>query len=170
MKTKIKLLAVLIFGLASTSINAQIEKFQAAYLINFTRLIEWPVEKTERNFIIGVLNNDPIVKELEIIIPNRTVFGKKIEVKVFNNPESITSSHILFIPASQTSKMEALIQKVKDHHTLIVTNASEGVLHGSGINFLIKENKLQFEIKKSNITKYNLKISSTLENLAITKY
>ncbi|MBN2612503.1 MAG: YfiR family protein [Bacteroidales bacterium] len=170
MKAKIIVLTALISIMFVNNINAQIEKFQAAYIVNFTRFIEWPADYIPGNFIIGVLNNDPIVKELESIAPNKTVFGKKIEVKVFNSPEAIKPIHIIFIPAHQSAKIDAVTTKLNGQSTLIVSHGSNGINEGSGINFLFVDNKLQFEIKKSNITKYNLKVSSDLENLARKKY
>ena len=170
MKARIILFAFLISALFISAANAQLEKFEAAYLVNFTRFIEWPAENSSGNFIIGVLSNDPIVKELQGLAPTKTVFGRKIEVKVFNNPESITSAHILFVPSGQSGKIESVASNINSRGTLLVSYASNGTAKGSGINFILEDNKLQFEIRKSNITKYNLKVSSGLETLAKKVY
>jgi hypothetical protein len=39
---------------------------------------------------------------------------------------------------------------------------------GSGINFVVKNNRQKFELNKNNVEKYKLKISSNLEALAFS--
>ena len=38
---------------------------------------------------------------------------------------------------------------------------------GSAINFVIVGSRQKFELNKSNVEKHNLKVASTLENLAV---
>jgi hypothetical protein len=60
-----------------------------------------------------------------------------------------------------------VLKKMKGKSTLIVTEKLGLAKQGSAINFIIENNKQRFELNKSNIEKYNLKVSSTLEALAI---
>lgn len=163
-------LSAFILSFFISSAFSQVEKFQAAYLFNFTRFIEWPADYLSESFIIGVLGNDPIIKELQGAAVNKTIYGRKIEIKVFNNVESIIPTHIIFVPKEQSDKLNSVIGKVGGNKTLLVTYSSNGIESGSGINFILFESKLQFEIKKANIQKYSLKVNSELENLAKKKY
>jgi hypothetical protein len=149
---------------------SQVEKFQAAYLFNFTRFIEWPSEFLSESFVIGVLGNDPVIKELQNAASTKTVYGKKIDILVFNSVENIMPAHIVFVPNNQSEKLGSVAGKIGGQNTLLVSYDTKGIDNGSGINFILLDNKLQFEIKKSNITKYNLKVNSELENLAKKKY
>lgn len=65
MKTKNKISIFLIIFLSINSAFSQVEKIQAAYLINFARYFEWPANYLPENFVIGVLGNNFIVSELQ---------------------------------------------------------------------------------------------------------
>lgn len=170
MKTKFITFTFLIVCLGLNSVFSQVEKFQAAYLFNFTRFIEWPSGFLPDNFIIGVLGNDPVVKELQSTASTKTIYGKKIDVKVFSNVESITPTHILFVPKASSDNVNSAAAKLGSQNTLLVSYSSKGIIDGSGINFILVDNKLQFEIKKANIIQNSLKVNSELENLAKKKY
>ena len=150
--------------------NAQMQKFQAAYTHNICKHMEWTGEYRKGNFIIGVLGNDPIVKELKKIAATKKYINQKIEVKIFKNTSVITKCHVLFIPARQTSKIKAALAKIGKNKTLIITSKKGAIKLGSGINFVLIKSKLKFEIKKSNITKKGIKVSSTIEKLAVKVY
>lgn len=76
----------------------------------------------------------------------------------------------MFIPKAKSENMFSITKKLAGQNTLLVSYASAGIEGGSGINFIIVDDKLQFEVKKSNIIKNNLKMNSELEKLAYKKY
>ena len=170
MKVKILTFSIVFTVLTIIQLNAQVEKFQAAYIFNFTRFVEWPADYLTGNFIIGVLGNDPVVKEIQDLASTKTIYGRKIDVKVFSNPSSISSCHILFVPENQSSKISDAKSKIQSQSVLLISYSSGGISSGSGINFVLSGSKLQFEIKKSNIIDQGLKVNTDLENLAMKKY
>lgn len=165
-KILITLLALALF----INSEAQIHKFQAAYLYNICKYMEWPVNYKSGNFVIGVLTNDPIVKELKKIATSKKYLNQKIVVKTFTSTASISKCHVLYIPTKQSGSINAAKSKINNFSTLLVTNKKGAVAQGAGINFLLLRNKLRFEMKKSNITKKKIKVSSAIERLAYKKY
>jgi hypothetical protein len=55
---------------------------------------------------------------------------------------------------------------VGDKGTLVVTEKGGLLEKGAAINLVIKNKKIAFEVKKSNISKYNLSYSTDLTSLA----
>ena len=165
---KILLFLVVFFYL--NIVNAQMHKFQAAYIYNISKHMEWPIEYKKGNFVIAVFSKDPIINELKKIAASKKYLNRKIEVKVFKSTAEITKCHILFVPTKQTSLMKSILSKTNKYKTLLITNKKGAIKLGSGINFLLIGGKLKFEIKKSNITKKKIKVSSTIEKLAVKKY
>ena len=60
-----------------------------------------------------------------------------------------------------------VIAKVKGKSTLVVTDKSGMAKQGASINFVSIDNKQKFELNKSNLAKMDLKVSSSLVQLAI---
>jgi len=172
MKRKVIILSqifvlLLFFGVSA---SAQIAKFQAAYIFNFSRYIEWPKEFQNGNFVIGVVGiNEEVTTELKKIESTQKVFGRTVEVKVFASVEAIIPCPILYIPESQSDKIEAINAKAANG-VLIISNKSGAIKKGAAINFILVDNKLKFEIKKVTILSKGLKVSPELEKLAYKQY
>ncbi|MBI4945879.1 MAG: YfiR family protein [Bacteroidetes bacterium] len=161
--------------------NISNSKIKAIFLYNFTKYINWPDKYKEGNFVIGILGTSPFYNDLNTLIHGRAdnekeikkdskkkVGNQEFEIKNFLNIESITGTcHILFIPADHSADLPEVLKKMKGKSTLIVTEKAGLARQGAAINFVIENNKQRFELNKINIEKYNLKVSSTLEALAI---
>lgn len=142
-------------------------KIKATFLYNFTKYIEWPEEYKQGNFIIGVMGNNTLYNDLSTFFSTKTLGTQKYEVKYFSKAADITRCHMIFIPADYSGSVNEVITKVKGKSTLIVTDKTGMAKQGAAINFVSIDNKQKFELNKSNVEKYDLKVSSSLVNLAI---
>ena len=143
-------------------------KIKATLIYNFTKYIDWPDEYKEGNFVIGVLGTTTFYNDLTVLLSKKNVGEQKFEIKSFSSVESITGNcHILFIPAVNSNLVPDVIRRMKGKSTLIVTEKPGMAKQGSGINFVVENNKQRFELNKTNIEKYDMKVSSTLASLAI---
>ena len=148
--------------------NNSNSKIKATFIYNFTKYIDWPEKYKEGNFVIGVLGTTPFYNDLTALLTKKSVGKQIFEIKSFTNVESISGNcHILFIPIVNSGMMPDVLKKMKGKSTLIVTEKSGLAKQGSGINFVVDNNKQRFELNKANIEKYDLKVSSTLASLAI---
>jgi len=166
---KILLILVIIISF-SNIVNAQIHKFQAAYLYNICKYLEWPAEYTQGDFIIAVLGEDPIFGELEKIAETKKFVNQTIKIVSYKNTSSIKKCHVLYIPTEQNSQTSSAVSSISKFNTLLVTYHKDGISAGAGVNFILKASKLKFEMKKSNITKKSINVNTTIENLAVKKY
>ena len=148
--------------------NSSNAKIKATYIYNFTKYINWPDKYKEGNFVIGVVGTTTFYNDLSGLLVKKTVGDQKFEIKNYSTAESISGTcHILFIPAESSSQLPEIIKKMKGKSTLIITEKSGLAKQGSGINFVVDNNKQRFELNKTNIEKYNLQVSSSLLALAI---
>ena len=164
---KIRLFISIITLLIFTGTFAQSEKLQTVFIYNFTKHIEWPQNMRSGDFIIGVIGNSPITDELETLAKSRKVGNQPIVVKKYRDTDEIGSCHILYIPPGRSGDIGSIINQVKGYNTLIITDKKGLANAGAAINFVVDGSKQKFELKKSNATKYGLKVSSDLERLAI---
>jgi len=161
---------ILGLNLIVSQAQTEIPRAQAMFIYNFSRLIEWPAEYKTGPYIIGVIGSCQTLNDLESFTTGKSVGSQPIAVKKFNSVDEISSCQILFVPFSKTKDLAMIVPKLQNKSTLIITEKNGAVENGSAINFLIIEDKLKFEIKPSNITKYNLKVSSKLSEMAFKVY
>lgn len=142
-------------------------KIKAVYIYNFTKYIEWPKEYRERPFVIGVLGETPLLDELKGMSATKKVFGQNIEVKNFSSASDVAECHILYVSRDVNTPISSITGKLSGNSTLLVTDKPGLALQGSAINFVIRQNRQKFELNEANAVKYNLKVSNSLEALAI---
>ena len=136
--------------------------------MNFTKLIEWPASYREGNFVVGVMGNSPLYNELTKMAKTKKVSNQSLEIRRFGNVDDIAKCHILFVSENKSEDLSSVVSKVKPNSTLIITAKQGLVEKGSGINFIVKNNRQKFELNKKNVEKYKLKVSSNLEALAFS--
>lgn len=164
---KVKYLFIILFIALVCKLNAQNEKFKALFMYNFTKYIEWPSNERSGDFIIGVLGNSPLTSELKTIAGKQKVGVQPIVVKVFETVEEIQKCHILFIPASKSAMLPAILSKTTSLSTLLVGESTGFASLGGCINYVSDGSKLKYEVSKSNIEKHGLVVSSSLISLGI---
>lgn len=142
-------------------------KFKAIFIYNFTKYIEWP--KTYRNgdFVIGVIGKTPLYQELVKMAKTKKVANQPLKIIKYNSLNDLQKCHIIYLSKGESFEIGAVIKKIKSNSTLIITEQSGLADKGAGINFIVKNNRLKFELNKNNVEQHKLKISSNLEALAI---
>jgi hypothetical protein len=164
-------LIILIFILFKSAVFAQDAKYKALFIYNFTKQIEWPASEKSGDFVIYIMNHSELYNQLVAITNGKKVGNQNIIVKKIKGIEEVEKCHILFLSTSSSggSNMEAVLSKIGNNSaTLIVTERSGMIGKGACINFLIQEDKIKFELSKSNSSQRGLQVSSYLENLAIS--
>ena len=166
MKIK-KLLLVTGFLFMSYATQAQIYNYYQIFIYNFAKYIQWPTDKQNGDFVIGVLGNSPITEHLQKMAAQKKVGEQSITIEVFQSQQQIKPCHMLFIPANESTSFLKLKSKLGNSSTLIITEKEGMGKEGSNINFIVVNGKLRFELNKIETEKSNLKVSSDLTKLAI---
>ena len=147
--------------LLSGSTYSQQSKFKAIIVYNFTKYIEWP-NITNNEFVITVLDNKELSKELKTIAEKKKIGVNKLIIKDITQAEEISNCQIVYIPNRRLKDLPKCLAKSQNQNVLIVTEFDNGCQKGAGINMLSDGGKLSFEIKKNNITSKGLTLSSYL--------
>jgi hypothetical protein len=102
-----------LFGLVSViwllqSLHAQISpKYQALFVYNFTRYIEWPSNNAPE-FVIGILGKSGIYNELQTISQGKSIGTQSIAIKKFQSVDEMSACSILFVSNEVSSKVSQL--------------------------------------------------------------
>jgi len=164
---KISLLTTVFALIMIMQANAQIEKHQATFIYNFTRLVQWPEFYKEPSFIIGILGKDEaITRELMQNIGQRTVAGKNIEIVEFATAADIGKCHLLFVPKGNNNEFNRAVPSLGNKPILIVTDNPTRHPIGSVINFTVENGKLGIYLNKELADAKKLLVSKQLVNFS----
>ena len=156
--------ALVIFGLLAlcATTKAQDEKFKALFMYNFTKYIEWPQAKQSGDFVIGVIGNSAIVDELNTIAQKKTVGAQAIKVKQISSADDVTKLHIVYVTEGKSAEASALAEKVKGKGVVLITDKPGLASSTSGINYIKKDGKPNFEVSTKHLADSGVKVSSQL--------
>ncbi len=142
---------------------------KAAFLFNFSKFIEWPAETfsaSKNSVSICVIGSETFAATLEEVTKAKLVNGRNIVVSRSQPSADLRSCHIIFVSADAGSRFKEILGKVKDAHVLTVSEVDGFAQSGGVINFIIRADKLRFEINIDAAERAGLRISSRLLSLA----
>ncbi len=170
MKKTALVMMMAVFFLTASNAQTGIAKAQAMFIYNFSRLIEWPASYKTGSFVIGVLGTGEIISELQAYTTGKRVGTQQIVVRQYREPAEVDKCHILFVTFPKTKVLGEMVNMLRNKSTLIITEKNGAVEAGSAINFLLIGDRLKFEISQGNATKYGIKYSSKLTEMAYKSY
>lgn len=142
---------------------------KAAFLFNFTKFIEWPVERfaTPTNpVVIGVFGKNPFGNDLSETVKGKTNGNRSFMVRVVSTPAEATNCHLVFLPAGE-DKVLAEMQPLLVAAGVITVGETELFARQQGvINFVMEAGKLRFDLNMETADHARLKINAQLQQLA----
>jgi hypothetical protein len=143
------------------------EKTYATLILNFARGVQWPDHLSKEKFTIGVLEYPPLATELNTAAKTIRVGAKKIEVLELTAVDDIMTLDILFIPAYKAKALAPALERLGDEPTLVITNKIDLAKKGSGVNFVLVNGRLKYEINCRTIEARGMKISANIKGMGI---
>lgn len=156
-------------GLSAETGNYKEYQIKAAFLYNFTQFIEWPTNafpEAGSPLKIGILGNDPFGKTLDDLIRDEKVNGHPLTVSRHRRVEEVKGCHILFVSQSEASRIDDILQALKDRPILTVGESENFARSGGMIRFITEKNKTRLRINATAAKDANLIISAKLLRLA----
>ena len=164
-------------GLAGRSAAQEVKtdyERKAMILYNFARYTEWPKSafaSDKAPFVLGILGKDPFGKDVGII-KDKTVRGRRIEVRYFTTVEEFKECHLLFIAKSEMQNLARILKRLENLNTLTTAEEAQGFIEQDGIINLVRNRKpngtetVEFEVNLLAAEKANLKLDNQLLKLA----
>lgn len=149
-------------------------QIKAAFLFNFTQFVEWPSNtftNAEAPLVIGILGDDPLGPALEQAVEGETVNKRPIAIRRSRHLSELKGNcHVLFICRSEKARLPQLLAELRGQPVLTVAEINQFALQGGIIGFVIRDNKVRFEINLATAERAGLKVSSKLSKLAVATY
>jgi hypothetical protein len=141
---------------------------KAAFVYRFIDYVRWPEStfaKPDAPIVIGVLADPAMVPDLQSVVAGRVVRGHPIVVRAVREGD-FSGLHVLFIGEQANSRLQRVIRSAEGP-VLVVTEAEDGLSHGSVINFVIADRRVRFEVALGPAAARSLTIGSGLLSVAI---
>ena len=156
--------------LAQTESSAASEyQVKAAFLFNFAKFVEWPPNSfsdASAPLRICVFGQDPFGQELRDITNEKTVNGRKLEVSNVADLQQARKCQILFISSSEKKRTQQILAGLSGMGVLTVGDTKGFAEQGGMINFVLENDRVQFEVSRKAAEQAGLKISSKLLSVA----
>ncbi|PWD97655.1 YfiR family protein [Marinilabilia rubra] len=162
-----RILIITVLLILSVRMFSQEENYISLYMFNFTRYVEWPVEKRSGNFVIEVLGHVSVYEKLKEMVSGKKVGNQPIEVRNYMSVNEMGQPHVMFVGHWKSREMPQVIDKLGGESTLIIGEKEGMIDQGAAINFVIREGKIKFEFKEINARDRGLSVSSRLRQMGI---
>lgn len=144
---------------------------KAAYLYNFSRFIEWPTRSAAESrepFAICVLGKDPFGSVLDDTMSGQAGGAQSLVAKRLTNPQDALACSILFVGESEEDHLKEILAVLGKASVLTVSDIPRFSERGGMIEFVLKGDRVRFEINLTNAVNAGLAVSSDLLKVAVT--
>ena len=142
---------------------------KAAFLFNFTKYVKWPESAfdNERSpIVVAVVGDDPFGRLLDEALHDKAIGARKYEVRRFKTAEDLEACHVLFVSASESTKIAKIGEHYASTSTLLIGDTEHFAVRGGAIGFYFEDKKTRFEINTDATKRATLELSSQLLKLA----
>jgi hypothetical protein len=156
---------------AASLFGQEVSEYQvkAAYVYNFARFVQWP----ERAFSdssapleLCVFSRSPILPDLQLTIRGKAINGRTIRVTPVENAEQGGACHVLFFSYHESGQFRDVLARLQDTSVLTVGEGKDFVRQGGMINFVVVDDRVQFDVNQTAAERAGISISSRLLTVA----
>jgi hypothetical protein len=143
---------------------------KAAYLYKFGGFVEWPAgafPSPTSAFQLCVVGDDPFGPLLDRAVQGQQIKGRSITLRRLPVAERDAPCHIMFVSGSDAQSVPDGLAAVRGMPILTITDAARDADAKGIIHFVIRDNRVRFEIDDRTAAESGLSISSKVLSLAV---
>ncbi len=139
---------------------------KAAYVYRIAQFVDWPENGSEAGPLgICILGEDPFGSAIDYI-QERTARGRRFSLSRFASPESINGCHLVFISASESGRLDAILSRLEGRSVLTVSDVADFARCGGMVGLVDRQGKVGLEINRVAAEAAGLQISAKLLELS----
>lgn len=142
---------------------------KAAFLYNFAKFVEWPAGAfpgLREPVAFCILGESAIGDELAQAVGGKTIQGRPVTVERTAPLDGLERCQILFVGSTERARFAEILAAVGRRPVLTVGDDEEFRQAGGIINFVLRRNRVHFQIDRAAAERAGLRISSRLLELA----
>jgi hypothetical protein len=157
--------AILLTILSSANARDSVDreaKMKAGYLVNFARLVEWPVTPAGTALTFCFLGGKSIHDALTVDLQKRSVGTRPVSLRYLNAQAESAGCDVLYLEENRLPVNDVPTRM----HMLTVSDASAFARQGGVIQLFTENNRLRFRINVDKAKRVDLNVSSDLLQVA----
>lgn len=142
---------------------------KATYLYKFADYVDWPAQafaSANSPLNLCIIGDDPFGAALDNAVRGQQVAGRPVVVHRLKNLVRDPICQILFVGGSDPQRAQYLAA-VRGSNVLTVTDSQEAGGAAGIINFVLRDNRVRFDIDLQGAAQNGIGISSKLLKLAV---
>jgi hypothetical protein len=142
---------------------------KATFLAAFPNFVEWPSEafpSQQAPLLLCVFGDFSFGTSLAERTRGTLIRGRRVEVRWARKEQDLRTCQILFVSRSEAKRYERVFKAVEGASVLTVGETPDFLGSGGAIDFLVEEDRLQFEVNVRAATDAHLRISANMLALA----
>jgi YfiR/HmsC-like len=152
---------------AAQTTQATQDDVEAAYLCNFGKFVHWPPNPERHTLNICVLGRDPFGASLDNLVANGAIGGLQLKAMRPPDANSAQSCAIVFVGASEASHLDKDLSALAKFPVLTVSDVPDFVDVGGMIQFVLRDDRVRFEVNVGAVKRSGLTVSSQLLKIAV---
>jgi hypothetical protein len=147
-------------------------RVKAAYLLNFTRYVDWPSPSTgaDSSLSICVLGADPFGRVLDATVAGRTAHGRSLRVRRLRSATESAGCEVVFVSAETWRRSPESLKSLERPGSLTVGESEQFARLGGVIGFVMLDQTVRFVVNDEARDRARLRISSRMMALAAAIY
>jgi hypothetical protein len=144
-------------------------QMKAVFVVNFLRFVDWPpanVAPAPAPLVVAVLGDCVFIENLREYAATQSVSGHSIEVKAVDRPEDARGAHLLFIGASESPNVSAIVKMAETSALLTVGDTDGFARAGVILNLYTVDSRIRIEANPAAATRTGLRLSAHLLRIA----
>jgi hypothetical protein len=165
------LLALALAAAATPAGGDRVRELKTAYILNFTRFVEWPEASLGEDFVIAVVGDPAIAAALRTLeARGKTAHARRIRVRTGHM--AAADAQIIFIGDAAVPELGRLLRVSEGRPVLLVGDSPGLARRGVAINFFLQRDvlgegqRLRFEMNPAALRGRGLKVSAQLYDVA----
>lgn len=134
------------------------------FVVSFAKYSAWPQPDTE--FKIVVVGKSKVYEELIKVTANKNLNGQSYKIVQTENIADAQDAELVYLSDNKSSMLDGLNKATEGKAVMIVTEREGLAKKGAGISLLVIDNKLRFDINHTELEKRQIKVATSLMNLA----
>ena len=155
------------FGAGDVDLQAPEPVLQAEMLERVTRFVDWPAEsESSPTFVIAVLGDDDVARELRNLARTRNFRGKKTEIRTVGSVREAVGSHVLWVASRDAKAIGRLVAEADLRGVLTAGNGEGLAAEGLVLDFFRSGDRVRIEVNERMARRQSLRLAAKLLGLA----
>jgi hypothetical protein len=145
-------------------------QIKGAYLYKLADYVEWPATafpNPSSALMICLVGGDPFGSALDAVTAGEHVAGHAVVVKHAPTDEELPSCHVAYLGGANNRQLARVLALFINKPVLTITDGNKEDGDRGIVNFVVRDDRVRFEIDDRSAARVGLSISSKLLNLAV---